>query len=311
MGRIVFINPHPKGLISGGVKTVYRQVELLNELGLEAYVFQADGQADWLESSARVLTTPQPAPSSDEILVFPETPQGWLADMAQTPMAAQKVLFCQAQYYTYHSTIPVERLPAIGYSRIACVSEIAKGFLERVLHLKDVAVIPCFIDENVFFPRRKAMQIAFLPHKLPRELAIIHRIFTSKYPHLRSIPWHAIEQKSEAATAELLGQSTIYLSLPFLESLGLVPLEAMSSGCIVVGFHGYGGLEYASSENGFWFAPDYLEEVADALARVVTGIERDESSLAAMREAGLATARQFNRERTRGALSSFYGSMVR
>jgi len=39
-----------------------------------------------------------------------------------------------------------------------------------------------------------------------------------------------------------------------LESFGLVPLEAMASGAIVAGFHGYGGRNMLS-DNGFWFPP--------------------------------------------------------
>jgi glycosyltransferase involved in cell wall biosynthesis len=66
----------------------------------------------------------------------------------------------------------------------------------------------------------------------------------------------------------------VVLSLPYLESFGLVPLEAMASGAIVVGFHGYGGQEYATAKNGFWFPSDYLEETADAIARVLTGWEK-------------------------------------
>src|SRR5882672_2072883 len=243
MSRIVFMNPNPRTLISGGVKTVYRQAELLTELGLDAFVFQPDGRATWLDSSARILTTTQPfPPPSDEVLVFPENPTGWLAEMAQVHLPAKKVLFCQAQYYVFHSSIPVDRLAWLGFSSIVCPSKIAKGFLERVFHLRNVSVVPCYIDPALFFPREKVMQIAYLPHKLP--------------------------------------------------------LEAMASGCIVVGFHGYGGLEYATPENGFWFPSDHLEEVVDALARVIADLEHGTAHLIAMREAGMTSIGHYTRQHT-------------
>jgi glycosyltransferase involved in cell wall biosynthesis len=94
-----------------------------------------------------------------------------------------------------------------------------------------------------------------------------------------------------------------------LESFGLVPLEAMASGAIVVGFHGYGGQEYARPENGFWFPSDHLEEVADALARIIVGLERQDPELLKMRGAGLATAAHYSKERTRDALGAFYGDL--
>ena len=307
--RIVFLNPNPKHLMSGGVKTVYRQVECLNELGLEAYVYQPDGRASRLKSSANILTTERFVPSTDDILVFPENPIGWLSEMAQMPLPATKVLFCQAQYYIFHSDIPIQRFISLGFSKVVCPSEAAKGFLERVCHFRNVAIVPCYIDTDVFRPRDKRMQIAFLPHKMPREAQMLHAMFSLKYPHFRHIPWLPIENLTEDETAQLLGQSAIYLSLPYLESFGLVPLEAMASGCTVVGFHGYGGMEYASSDNGLWLRPDHLEEVVDALAGAIGRADRGDKDLLAMRDAGLATAKRYSRERTKQALKDVYGPM--
>ena len=120
-----------------------------------------------------------------------------------------------------------------------------------------------------------------------------------------------MENRTERETAEIFGRSTIVLSLPFLESFGLVPLEAMASGAIVIGFTGYGGQEYASAENGFWFPPDHLEEVADTLAYVVDGLERRDPKLVRMMEVGAVTAARYNEERTRTALREFYGGLMR
>jgi glycosyltransferase involved in cell wall biosynthesis len=187
---------------------------------------------------------------------------------------------------------------------------VAKGFLERVLHLSDVQVIPCFVDPEIFFPRDKVMSVALIPKKLPREAASIQKIFGLKYPRLAGIPWRIVENRSERDTADIFGRSSIVLSLPFLESFGLVPLEAMASGAVVTGFDGYGGQEYASEENGLWFAPDHLEETADALARIITGLERNDPAILRMREAGFATVAQYSRERTRLALAEFYGPLA-
>jgi glycosyltransferase involved in cell wall biosynthesis len=167
-------------------------------------------------------------------------------------------------------------------------------------------VLPCYIDRDIFFPRTKVMQIAVVPRKLPVEARFIQKLFKLKYAHLSSIPWQFIESKTEAETAETFGTSSILLALNARESFGLVPIEAMASGCIVVGFHGYGGLEYATPENGYWFSPEYMEEVADALAGVVDALERDDPSLVRMREAGAATAARYTRSHTRDALSHFY-----
>jgi hypothetical protein len=306
--RIIFLAPFAKNEITGGVKTFYRHAELLTGLGFDAAVFQPDGPPGWFETSARHVTHFTPA--AGDVLVFPEVLNGMLTDMVQAQVPCRKVLFCQAHYYTLFNAIAPERYRTLGFDRVACQSEIAKGFLARVLGLPDIGVLPCFIDPDIFFPREKSIQIAAIPKKLPREAAAIQRIFALKYPGLGSVAWHIIDNRTERETADIFGRSTIVLSLPFLESFGLIPLEAMASGAVVVGFTGYGGQEYATAENGFWFAPDHLEEVADALAKVITGMQINDPAVRKIREAGFATVAHYSKERTSSALAAFYGSLA-
>ena len=101
------------------------------------------------------------------------------------------------------------------------------------------------------------------------------------------------------------------LSLPFLESFGLIPLEAMASGALVAGFNGYGGQEYASAENGCWFPPDHLEETADAVARLIRGLMRQDQEVRRMCEAGFATAARYSKQAAMSALLDFYTPLVR
>jgi hypothetical protein len=201
-------------------------------------------------------------------------------------------------------------LSQLGFARIACQSAVAKGFLERVLRFRNVAVIPCHVDRAMFRPREKRMQIAFIPRKLPREAAAIQRIFQLKYRHFANVNWEAIENRTERETAAIFGESAIVLSLPFLESFGLVPLEAMAAGALVVGFKGYGGQEYATAENGVWFEPDYLEETADALARLLGAILRNDPEVERLREAGFATVARYSEDATRAALLDFYRPLL-
>jgi len=149
-----------------------------------------------------------------------------------------------------------------------------------------------------------------MPHKLPRQAVLIQETLQTKYPRLKSVPWEAIDSTTEEQTADLLGRATVYLSLSSMESFGLLPLEAMSSHCIVVGFHGYGGMEYASPQNGYWFSPDQLEEVADALASVIDRLERGDKALDDMRSAGVETVGRYTRAETMAALARAYGPLA-
>ncbi len=309
MARIVFLSPFAPSEITGGIKTVHRQAELLCELGFDAWVYQPAGAPGWFQSKAKVLTGASVAAAPGDVLVFPEVLSGALAELAQADIPAKKVLFCQAQFYTLFNTVPPARYRALGFSAVACQSGIAKHFLEGVLGFTGVAVLPCFIDSTLFFPRPKLRQVALIPKKLPREAAVIQSLVRLKYPALQ-FGWHVIENASETETAEIFGASEIVLSLPFLESFGLVPLEAMASGAIVIGFDGYGGQEYATPENGFWFRPDRLEDTADAIARVAHGLAQADPALMKTRERGFATAAGYSRESARDALRMFYGHLV-
>jgi hypothetical protein len=310
MPRIVFLCPFPSRDITGGTKIAYRQAELLVEAGLDAFVYQPEGKPGWFESTASVLRDPRFMPLPDDVLVFPEVLNGTLAELVQTPLKATKILYCQAHYYALFNSIAPDRLPQLGFARVACQSIVAKGFLERVLHFRDVAIIPCHIDNELFFPREKSTQIAFIPRKLPREASAIQKIFQLKHRELQWTRWVAIENRTERETAEIFGRSAVVLSLPFLESFGLIPLEAMASGALVAGFDGYGGQEYARAENGLWFPPDHLEEAADALARLINGLMRQDQQVLQMREAGFATAARYSKQATRAALLDFYAPLI-
>jgi len=308
MRRIVYLSPFSRTEITGGIKTAFRHVELLSGMGIEASVFAPDGRPTWFSSKA-TLNAKATLTDVDDLLsdrtnlvVFPETLRGVLAQAAQRAAPAAKALLCQNQYYAFNELIPRFTYEQLGFVKLMTVSAVAKGFLERVFPPATFEVLPVWVDQTMFFPRQKQLRIAVIPSKLPAHYDLIRNIFLAKFPKLRHIPWDVIVDKSEAEVAETLGQATILLSLNNMESVGLVPLEAMASGCLVVGFHGYGGLEYATEANGVWTRPDHLEETADALAEVLTGIERGDERWQGMRKAGEGTARRFNRRALEEAL---------
>src|SRR5438045_3130459 len=171
MVRLIFLCPFSRNEVTGGIKNAYRQAELLTQSGIDAFVYQPEGLPSWFETKARVLREPHFAPASDDVLIFPEVLNGMLAELVQAPTAAKKVLYCQAHYFALFNSIAPERLTQLGFARVACQSSIAKGFLERVLHFRDIAVIPCYIDQAMFFPREKTLQIDFIQRKMPREAA--------------------------------------------------------------------------------------------------------------------------------------------
>jgi len=315
MGRIIFISPFKKTEITGGIKTTYNHAALLHELGFDATVFQPDGPPPWLSPRFRTLNSRALEVTEQDILVLPETLNGVVAQIAQTPTPARKVMFCQNQFYLFSLNITAEQYTKLGFTHVVVPSRVCKHALESVQKLPNVSVIPPFIDPE-FSSRKKIMRIATAPGKyggcagVLAHAPLLRNMLGLKYPHLRAVPWDFVENLPAGEVVKIFGRAAIFLSLSKMEALGLTTLEAMASGCIVVGYRGIGGFEYATRRNGFWFSPEQLDEVVDALARVIEELGRDNARLRAVQKAAIATAAQFNRQETKRALGSFYGSLV-
>jgi len=311
MPRIIYLCPFPPGEISGGIKTAYRHVELLAGLGYDAFVWQPGGRARWFQSDARVLADLSPeSVRPTDVLVFPETlhiPP--LPQLFGNERPCIKLVFCQNQNYVFNQWIPPHSYRSLGFRDVFCSSQAAKRSLEDILELKDVAVIPYFVDAALFIPARvKNLQIAMVPRKLPAYASFITAAFWSKYPDARDVPFVAINDHSEEQVAEILGQSSVLLALSSRESFGLVPIEAMAAGCLVAGYHGLGGLEYARHHNGFWFGLDDVEKVVHALYRCVQGIRTNAAWARGMLRAGEQTAGRYSRAVTQ-ALGRYFANL--
>lgn len=311
MKRIVYLSPFVSHNITGGIKVMFRHVEMLCEAGFDACVFSPEGRPSWLTTHAPLFEGGDLLSNPDHILVFPELLNGGIGKWALAETRASKVMLCQNQYFAFSDAVIAKPLHELGFARLLTVGQVARGFLERVFAPAKFDVAPVWIDETIFYPRTKTPGIALFPRKLPQAYDTLRKIFMMKYPRLKDTPWRLIHQMPEQRAAEILGESTVFLSLCDRECCPLSPLEAMSSGCAVAGFHGYGGLEYATRENGIWLAPDHLEETADALAMLLVADANQDPRVAAYREAGFQTARAFNKTRTKTELARIYGPLCK
>lgn len=304
--RIIFPNFFAPHQITGGIKIAYRCAEILSESGYEAMIWQPAGPPTWLDTTAAVIAELTVRITPEDILVFPEALSKPFLDLLKQRPPATKLLFCQNPYNLFGNEFFARQTPReLGFAKILCVAHTTRNMLARVFGYDDIAFMPIAVDAEIFRPRQKTMQIAFSPRKLRWHADIIRRLFATKFPHMRHIPWKPIEGVSEARAAEIMGESHVYLALGHLESCPLMSLEAMSAGCAVVGYHGYGGLEYATPRNGFWHYNDEIEEVVDDLHRAVTGIAQGDPLIHAMIAEGRATAARFNSAAMRDALTGF------
>ncbi|OOL17746.1 hypothetical protein AL01_07155 [Bombella intestini] len=316
VGRIIFLNCFPRDLVSGGIKTMYRHALLLRQAGFHVQVLQAEGVPSWLGKEMHPLMCETVTNlTRQDIFVFPEVLREWYADMISTPMIGQKVIFCQNPYYFFTYGPSAQKLAEWGVTQVLAPGIGAAHMLQRVLGLENVQVTPPVVDGNLFRPRQKKLQVVCAEWKwpqqggLPRHAVLIQDMLKLKYPQFSSVPWVPLQERKEEEVAALMGESAVCLSLGRLEALGITALEAMAAGCLVVGCHGGGGSDYATSQNGFWHSPEDVEGMVDSLAMALEGCASGSGVIRKMVAQGQAAAQPYAPDKVSMRLQQVYGQL--
>ena len=277
--KIYFICPNNK-FASGGVKQIYRQVELLNSNGFNAVVLHKKTmQENWFSHQIPVETSPyifkklkylyknkkidffknltleilkkrSTIIEKDSILVFPEI---YGPKMYEIEKGTRKVIFNQNCYYTFeHYSLfqNTNENPYLHQDTIAtiCCSEDAKSYLKFTFPDAKILRMLLGIDSKIFsFSENKKKLIAFMPRKLSDDVTQVINIVRQRNL-LNDWEFASIDNKSEKEVAEIMKQSAIYLSFNHREGFGLPPVEAMATGCYVIGYKGQAGKEYFKNE---------------------------------------------------------------
>lgn len=289
--------------IAGGIRAIYHHVELLNELGFEACVYCPGGRSTWFDSPAPVVTS-LPALAAADHVVLPEGVGAPEEEALASP--AVKHVFCQNQFYVFRKHRAIAERARLGITHVFASTGIIAQYLETTFAGLRAPVVPYVIDRERFQPGVKEARIAYMPRKLADDALFIEGSFKARYPGLAGIPWVRLDGLSQDRVAEELGRSAVFLSLGHRESFGLPPVEAMAAGCVVVGFHGGGGLEYATPANGLWYHHDQAEAVADGLAVALRAFQDDAPLLHGLRQRGAELAGRYGRAACRDALERYF-----
>jgi glycosyltransferase involved in cell wall biosynthesis len=293
---------------SGGIRAIYRHVDILNHAGRSAAVLHhRDGYAcRWFEHSTRTVGAPSVRLSPEDVLVVPEIYGPYLSRL---PRKSKLVAFNQNAYLTYEH-VPVDC--SLSYDIFAAaltVSSDSAEFLQFAFPGLDVSVVPNAIDPDVFYPSSElpAKRIAMMPRKRPEEAQQVLRLLGNR---LRGWEIVRIEGVPEGETAAILRSAPIFLALGRQEGFGLPPAEAMASGCYVIGFPGFGGREI--------FDRAFSRPVEDgdvlSLAREVTNLlSLYERQPGLVRETGARACEhireRYSLERQRSELLAFYAQL--
>jgi len=201
----------------------------------------------------------------------------------------------QAPYYTFG---PWQNASAINESPVEAIitpSHHSREVLQANGVTKPIHVVRPFVDPVFRASAAKERIIAYNPHKRSADSQFIIGSLKSRHPQLRTVQWVPLTGMDRASVAQVLSKAMVYASFAELESLGLLSLEAMRSGCIVVGYKGQGGREYATDQNGLWVRDGDVHAFVDALALALS--PSNEHIVASCVSAGMVSAQVFTKDR--------------
>ena len=290
---------------SGGIRAIYRHVDLLTAAGRQAAVLHhSDGfRCPWFESATPVVGAPSVRLSSADTLVVPEIYGPFLDALPRVP---RLVSFNQNAYLTFEH-VGAGAKPDYGiFAAAMAVSEDNAELLRFVYPDLDVRVVPNSIDPDLFAPAPAPppRRLGLMPRKRPLEADLILRLLDRRLGGWEVV---RIEGASEREVAETLRSLPIFLALGLREGFGLPAAEAMASGCFVVGFAGYGGREIFDPGCS---APIEDGDVLAAARALADAMDRYEADPEDLRQAGARaaarTSERYGPSHQREALLAFF-----
>jgi hypothetical protein len=309
--RIFYVS-HDIARPSGGINIMHEHVRTLCRHGFEARILQGE------RGFRYPFVEPVPVAYAEDVtlddgdfLVVPEDHSG--AIRACPTLRGHKVLFCQNHYYVFQGLPAGDTWTQLGFEAFLCLSEPIRRALQAWFGV-DAHVVRPAIDARFFAaepcPISREIIVACMPRKGAAHLQLVRGLLESgaRRP-MAHLEWMPIDGLKKDEVAARLRSAHLFVSTSVREGLGLPPLEAMAAGCLVVGFAGGGGLEYATAENGIWVQDedpwalaDAVKESADALAA---------GSLIATRAAGGKTASSYSQAAFEERLLAFWHDQFR
>ncbi len=254
MRTVIAIPPLPR--MSGGVSVLYQIAARLQALNLPVALTSVKPDASGLAAHEQAGFTVLPWGSggkglgltADDCFLVPE---GWPNMLAPGLAAsARNLVYVQNWAYLFSALPSGVRWQDLPVSFLA-VSHPVAWFMETLAGLTPAGILRPMIDTQLFHPGSKPedrVRIAWMPRKNKALAEQIRQIVTAALQTAKDNPpkleWVEIRNLPPAGVAEELSTCHIFLATGFPEGLGLPPLEAMASGCLTVGFSGFGGWDY-------------------------------------------------------------------
>lgn len=295
----------------GGVIVQAAHVAGLRRAGYDAKLASTykGGLPPWVDQEAVFQNSNELSMRRGDVLVLHDSLPRHIFDRFMA-MPVRKVFFCQNHYFLGGTFELHEQLTDFPIDAFLCVSDPIAAHLRNIHGVSNPVVIRPSVRQACAQPAEKKLQICYMPRKRMVESGTVMYRFRYLYPHIAGTPFVGIHNMAPKDVAAIMAESAVFLSLSRHEGLGLPPLEAMAAGCLVVGYHGGGGLDYATTGNGLWYDEATPDNLIHLLAETVISLRADPHAFAGLVEAGRQTAAGYTDPKMDGALLDFWSSFL-
>lgn len=311
MVQIVYVSVKNLDNPIGGVIVQASHVAALNRAGFDAKltsVYKA-GRPAWISEEVPFCDSMKLAIKPGDVLVMHDSLPRRIFDRYMD-MPVRRVLFCQNHYFLDGTLEPHERFSDFPIDAFLCVSEPIASHLLQVHGVESPVIVRPSIKAPSVPAEPKKVQVCYMPRKRLVEAGTAMYRLRYLYPEIGGTPFVSIHKKHPDDVAKIMSESAIFLSLSGLEGLGLPPLEAMAAGCVVVGYHGGGGLDYATARNGRWFNEETPDNLVHLLADTVIRMRSDSAAFSDLLAVGKDTAARYDLAHMETELLRFWRSFL-
>lgn len=300
---------------SGGVRTIYRHVDILNSAGMAAFVLhQKRGfSCTWFENRTPVKSAGEIRVLIGDILVIPEI---CVDILDRLPPGTRYAIFNQGVHLTWKGTthrIAKYYTPGHGLVGVITVSEHSQEMLRYAFENFDVHRVHVGVDSGFFHSGEgpRANRIAYMPRRGSEDAHQVLQLLRGR-GLLDGWDIVALDGLPQAKVATELQTTTIFLAFAYQEGFGLPPAEAMACGNYVIGYDGFGGREL--------FRPEFSARVQTGdivgFARAVeNAIAHENAQPGWCRERGDRAAKfilsEYSLQREREEVKRIYAQLLR
>ena len=282
--RVIFLCPADDSP-TGGIKVIYRHAEIVEELGVDAFVlhpFDHAFRCSWFDHKVRLLRSLELDPRTDFVVV----PEIWAPIFGAQCLARglRYGIMVQNGYLTHpvlsslddakdHDEIyrGADLVLSISTDTTRMIGLNYPGINRARIVPVQYSIGPAFRDTDIEAGRDRL--ITFMPRKMADHAARVVFALRNHLPRGWTIA--PIHNMSEGDCAAMLSRSSVFLSFSEFEGLPLPPLEAAIAGNLVVGYTGQGAKDY-------WDEPifheiqqgdviSFVRTVADLACRIDAG----------------------------------------